>query len=123
MTSDFAGISETVDNYARAFHAGDIDRLRALFFPSCVLRSIRDEAIAEYSVGDWLAHLGTRQSAAASGSKLDYAIRSIDFAGPDCAAVIVEMSVPGTRFTDGLHLLREQSSWRIVAKTFHAYAS
>ena len=118
--TDFAGVAETAGRYAIAFHAGAVEQLNTLFLPGCTLRSARDGTIAEYALTDWLSHVGGRPSPEALGHALDYKVRGIDFAGSQCASVIIEMSVPGTLFVDCLHLVRAAGEWRIVAKTFHA---
>ncbi|MCA0206259.1 MAG: nuclear transport factor 2 family protein [Proteobacteria bacterium] len=107
------------DAYARAFHAGDADRLREIFLPECKLQFVDGDALRCFEARAWIDLVASRPSQAAQGRALDYRLVSAHMAGPHCAAVALEMAAePGTRFSDVLHLLCIGGVWKIVAKSF-----
>ncbi|MGO4836146.1 nuclear transport factor 2 family protein [Rhizobiaceae sp. 2RAB30] len=120
MNEDIAGASRVVADYAKAFHEGDTNALRAIFLPGCVLRTVRGGALAEFPLDTWLDHVARRPSPASLGHPSEVRLRGIDFAGPDCAAAVVEMTIPGTGFVDCLQLLRIDGRWHVAGKVFHA---
>ena len=120
MNADFDAVSRLVSRYAVAFHTGDSDGLARMFHESCVLRTSQEGKITDFTLVNWLDHVASRASPASQGHTLDVRLRGIDFAGPDCAYAIVEMTVPGTHFVDCLHILRTQAGWQIAGKIFQA---
>lgn len=117
--SDYAGIAEAVDAYARAFHEGDTARLSDLFLSDCKLQFVEGEYLKCFLADDWIRIVGDRPSAAVKGQPLNYRITMLHQAGPGCASAAVEMSTPPNVFYDVLHLLKIDGKWQIAAKSFH----
>ncbi|MCC4246051.1 nuclear transport factor 2 family protein [Stappia indica] len=119
LQESYRQVAAAAEAYAIAFHEGDTNELGRLFLPDCKLQFVEDGALRCFAASDWIAIVGSRASAAAQGHAPDFRLASLELAGPDCAAVTIEMTSPPNRFRDVLHLLRIDGTWRIVAKAFH----
>lgn len=105
--------------YARAFHAGEAQVLREIFLPDCKLQFVEDSDLKSFDASAWIDIVENRPSQASQGRPLDFRLVSMHMAGPNCAAVAIEMAgEEGVRFSDLLHMLRVDGMWKIVAKSF-----
>lgn len=120
MNADYAAVAAIAETYARAFHEGDAATLRTLFLPDCRLQFVSEGGLKLFQASDWIDIVQNRPSAASQGHQQRSALRSIQFAGPYCATVMLEMVTPEQLFVDVLHLLRPADGWKIVAKAFHS---
>ncbi|MBW8638703.1 nuclear transport factor 2 family protein [Hoeflea sp. WL0058] len=117
--TDMTGPICLAETYARAFHAGDADALRDIFLPHCNLQFVDGDRLKSFEASTWIDIVAGRPSHKSQSRPFDYRLISAYMAGPNCAAVALEMAgEPGYRFSDLLHMLCIGGSWKIVAKCF-----
>lgn len=109
----FPQIIATVETYLQALHTGDIEQLRQVFHPDCVLKSPglrvpRDE---------WLERVANRPIPANENQPYASEIVSVEIIG---GQAMVRANVPwfDKQYVDFLGLLREEGKWQIVNKTY-----
>lgn len=108
-----SAVQNVVKQYFEGLHHADVNKLKAIFAPDCVLkapgiRRTRDE---------WLELVQSRPVPAAQGDKLNSKILSIEVMGEQA---MVKVSVPllDRHFIDYLGLLYENKKWLIVNKMY-----
>src|SRR3954451_2694203 len=89
--------------------------------PCCHLYSVIEGSIQDESAPDWFQRIQNRPSPATQGARRRDRIVFIDFNGPGCALVKVQVQAPSGRYSDYLSMLKFNEGWRIVAKVFAPY--
>lgn len=118
MKSDIAEVETAVWAYLDALHDGDAGRLERAFAPTSALYASAEGSATALAIEPWLDRVRNRKSARDSGFEAQNRIHSIEVVG-DMAMAKVSSSFPPKKFTDFLSLVRTNSGWRIVAKTYH----
>jgi hypothetical protein len=90
----------------RAFHP----QMRAMY-------SVRDGALAERSIPDWLAAIAKGASNPPKPDAVRRTVVSVDVTG-DAAVAKLRLDSPGSTITDYMSLLKVDGRWQIVNKIF-----
>ncbi|WP_044469979.1 nuclear transport factor 2 family protein [Mannheimia massilioguelmaensis] len=106
-TEDYQGIVAAVNDYA-AGQNGDMVRLKNAFYPEAMINGQPIEALY--------------QTVERKG-KTDSTIRidSVDITGYAAIAKVVTENWHGARFVEYMSLLKSETGWRIIAKTFSPF--
>ena len=114
-TSDSAEVRAVLESYFRGQATGDGSHMRSIFQPTASLYWIRDGKYTERPSAGWIAgYTGTPPADAAERKRR---IASIDITGNAAAAKLVSDN-PTAVVTDYMSLLKTESGWKVVAKTF-----
>jgi hypothetical protein len=120
MKSDVAEIEKVLQVYFDGVYEGDTGKLGEAFHPAAHLYSPGGDGKAvDWPRADWFTMMESRPSGKSKGSARGDRIVSIDFSGPSTALAKVECQLPPRYFTDYLTLLKVDSRWQIISKTFH----
>jgi Putative lumazine-binding len=115
--ADIAAVTEVVRAYYDGTMTGDEAKLAGAFHPrACVVGTwegkldwvTRDEYIAECKDG------------ASEAGPYDSRIDEMAFEG-DTALVRLSAQYAGVHYSDGLSLVKDDGTWRIVHKTYYAH--
>ena len=113
--SDSSDVRAVLDAYFRGQATGDGSHMRPIFQATANLYWIRDGKYAERPSAEWMAsYTGTP---AADEAERRRRIASIDITGNAAAAKLVS-DYPAAVVTDYMSLLKTESGWKVVAKTF-----
>ena len=114
-TSDSAEVRAVLETYFRGQATGDASHMRAIFQPTANLYWIREGKYAERPSAEWMA--GSTGKPAADEAERRRRIASIDITGNAAVAKLVS-DYPTAVVTDYMSLLKTESGWKVVAKTF-----
>lgn len=110
-----AAIEEAVGHYFAAVSRPDPEELGRAFHPDALMQSVQEGALVRVTQAEWKQRLASAASQPPSSTRR---ITSIDVEGTT-AAVKAVADFPAFQFLDYLLLLKLESGWQIVAKTFH----
>lgn len=113
--ADFLAVQAAAEGYCRALHAQDTGALARLFHPVAHLYAAGEAGLVDWPLQVFLDRVAAR---APAGGEPDFAIHSVDLAGPGMACVKLSVAVPPRRYTDYLNFLELGGEWRIIAKVF-----
>ena len=113
--SDTAEVRAVLDAYFRGQATGDGSHMRPIFQPTANLYWIRDGTYTERPSAEWIASYTGKP--AADEAERKRRIASIDITGNAAAAKLVS-DYPTAVVTDYMSLLKTESGWKVVAKTF-----
>ena len=118
---DIRAIETVVWTYLDGLYEGDAKKLAEAFHEVSHLYSRgEDGSVVDLPRADWFAAVAKRPAPKDQGHPRTDRIVSIDQSGPEAACVKVECAVPPRYFTDYLLLLKTDTGWRIVSKSFRA---
>jgi hypothetical protein len=112
---DSAAVRAVLDAYFRGQATGDGSHMRPIFQPGANLYWIRDGKYTERPSAEWIASYTGKP--AADEAERARRIASIDITGNAAAAKLVS-DYPTAVVTDYMSLLKTESGWKVVAKTF-----
>jgi hypothetical protein len=119
MSTDLHDIELTLQTYFDGLYEGDTAKLAAAFHPEAHLFSVTDGKLDDLPRQSWFGLVGSRPSAASRGlARHDWVVH-IDRSGPNTAFAKVQCQIPPRYFTDYLTLVKLDSGWCIISKTFH----
>ena len=113
--SDTAEVRAVLESYFRGQATGDGSHMRPIFQPSASLYWIREGKYTERPSSDWIASYTGKP--AADEAERKRRIASLDITGNAAAAKLVS-DYPTAVVTDYMSLLKTESGWKVVAKTF-----
>ena len=119
--NDHEGIRETVQRYFDGlYHSRGAD-LRAAFHENARITGIVSDSgeRSEMNLDQFVKFAENQPSAAAAGEAYEMSIENLDVKGAVASVKVVDVYI-GKRFTDLLLLLKEDGSWRIYSKLWHA---
>lgn len=107
-------ITRTLNDYIEGTANGQPQRLRNAFHPDFNLYSVGSDSVVVWSGKDYIGDIREGEKNDRTGR-----IVSIDFVN-DAASAKIEIDIPSRRrvYTDYLLLLKYQSTWKIVHKSF-----
>ncbi len=114
--SEEAAVRAALEHYFAGQRTADAEHFRAAFQPNANLYWIRDGKYAERPSAEFIAANGTGKPPADIGERRQR-IAHVDIAGNAAIAKLVT-ETPTALVTDYMSLLKTESGWRIVAKTF-----
>jgi hypothetical protein len=118
MAGEVEAVEKVVWTYLDGLYEGDTDKLGQAFHEVSHLYSVSDGGVADLPREKWFEFVKGRASAKSKGLKRTDRIVSIDFSGPETAFVKLECSIHPRYFTDYLTLLKLNSGWKVVSKTY-----
>lgn len=96
---------------------GSRDDIRAGFHPSFVMKVLREGAITDVGIEEWIARLP--EPGTDPGHVVTHRIPEVSVSGR-AASAMIEVDFDGRHvFSDYMLLYRFPEGWRIVAKIFH----
>jgi hypothetical protein len=110
-----AAVRAAAEAYCRALHEADTGALARIFHEDSHLYLSQDGALTDWPRQHFLDRVASRQPGQGGP---DYAIESVDVAGPEMAAVRLSVLVPPRRYRDYLNFLRIGGEWRVISKVF-----
>jgi hypothetical protein len=113
--SDSAEVRSALEAYFRGQATGDASHFRPIFQPSANLYWIRDGKYAERPSAEWMASYTGKP--AADETERKRRVASMDITGNAAQAKLVS-EYPSALVTDYMSLLKTESGWKVVAKTF-----
>lgn len=113
--TDSAEVRAVLETYFRGQATGDGSHFRPIFQPSANLYWIREGKYTERPSAEWMASYPGKP--AADEAERRRRIASIDITGNAAIAKLVSES-PMALVTDYMSLLKTESGWQVVAKTF-----
>lgn len=108
-----AEIRALVAAYCEATQKADTSALGEIFHPSSHLYASQEGVLTDWPRAEFFNVVGKR---APAEGPAEFEILSIDFAGPEMAAVKLELQLPIRRFTDYLNFLKIDGRWQVIAK-------
>jgi Putative lumazine-binding len=118
MAGAIEAVEKVVWTYLDGLYEGDTDKLGQVFHEVSHLYSVSDGGVADLPREKWFEFVKGRASAKSKGLKRTDRIVSVDFSGPETAFVKLECSIHPRYFTDYLTLLKLNSGWKVVSKTY-----
>jgi hypothetical protein len=118
MAGEVEAVEKVIRTYLDGLYEGDTEKLGQAFHEVSHLYSVSDGGVADLPRAKWFEMVKGRPSPKAKGLRRTDRIVSIDFSGPEAAFVKVECSIHPRYFTDYLTLLKLDSGWKVVSKTF-----
>ena len=118
MAGEVEAVEKVVWTYLDGLYEGDTEKLGQAFHEVSHLYSVSDGGVADLPREKWFEFVKGRASAKSKGLKRTDRIVSIDFSGPETAFVKLECSIHPRYFTDYLTLLKLNSGWKVVSKTY-----
>ena len=107
-----------------AFNDLDTEAMRNGFHPSFRIHGVRDGALSQYPIDDWIESIEARKKKAdfdPADQKWDHKIALIDTTGPAAVAKI-ELFKDGQHiYTDYLSLMKLADGWTITDKVYHRH--
>lgn len=119
MSSDLHDIERTLQTYFDGMYEGDTAKLGSVFHDGAHLFGVADGKLTDWSREYWLDLVKNRKSPQAQDlPRRDWVVQ-IDRSGPNTAFAKVYCQIPPRYFTDYLTLVKLDTGWCIVSKTFH----
>ena len=119
MMSDREQIEATLQAYLDGLYEADAKKISQVFHECCHLFSVNDGKLGDQTRDAWLERVRQRAPGKESGLERKDWIVTIDQSSPATAFAKVQCQLPPRYFTDYLTLVKLESGWRIVSKTFH----
>ena len=96
---------------------GSRDAIRAGFHPDFVMKVLRDDAVSDVTIEQWIGRLAPEGTP--PGREVTYRIPDVSVSG-QAAVARVEVMFDGRHvYTDYMSLYRFSDGWRIVAKIYN----
>ncbi|CAM3746476.1 nuclear transport factor 2 family protein [Parendozoicomonas haliclonae] len=121
--SELASIEQLTTDYFRSLHEGDLETIRRLYHPACMLMCGDGRDINTMTMAQYLEVVSERVPPKEAGQPLFGSVVSIDLAGSETAMVKVNSAVQPRFFEDYLTLAKEAGAWKIVAKVYRVISS
>ena len=104
-----------------AFNDLDTATMRAGFHPVFKIYEVRDDALGEYPIDDWIASIEKRKAASdfdPADEKYDHKFVFVDVTGNAAVAKIELFKDSKHIYTDYLSLLKFSDGWKITDKVY-----
>ncbi len=105
--------------YRDSIHLGDADGLARIFHPSASMFYVVDGKITVMPIDKYIEVVRNRVAPVKSGARRDERLISLAVPSVDSAVLTATIRILGKSFTDQLVMLKTESVWQIVAKTYH----
>ena len=117
--SEKQAVREVVQQYIDGTYQGDVKALRDCFHPKAVMNGYLHDQLLIGGPEPFFENMENNPSMAAGGSPYKAEITFVDVVGNVASVTLKETGFAGTMaFTDYLHLIKDQGSWKIFSKTF-----
>lgn len=122
MGNRFSKIEHLVERYYDGLYHCDTDILRSVFHDEAHYFTASSTKLVHYDMPAYMEAIENRLSPAERGDPYWISLDSISFAGDRTALATLRCVMLGNLYTDFLSLIFIDNEWRIIAKTFDAYA-
>jgi hypothetical protein len=117
QNAEEAAVRQALDYYIQGHATGQGEHFRKAFHTDAKLFAVRDGKYWQLTSEEYIARASGKP--ADDEAQRKRSIESIDITGNAAVAKIV-LDYPQVKFTDYMSLLKIDSQWRIVNKTFYA---
>ena len=118
---DKAAITQVITQYVEAYLAADIDALRDVFARDAVMNGYVGDRLVVGSPNVFVDNVGKNPSIASLGGNPTYEMGEIEIRGNAAAVTLQEHGFGEMNFTDFMHLLKRDGTWKIISKTFSTF--
>jgi len=118
---DKAAITQVITQYVEAYLAADIDALCDVFARDAVMNGYVGDRLVVGSPNVFVDNVGKNPSIASLGGNPTYEMGEIEIRGNAAAVTLQEHGFGEMNFTDFMHLLKRDGTWKIISKTFSTF--
>ena len=119
-TSEYEDVKAALDGYLEGLVTGDFIRITDSFWDNATMHGFTSDGLTEGSYRNLDPYVAQFGAAPASVTHLD--VLAIT---PTSAVVRIDMenAADGTDYTDFHTLLKQDGTWKVIAKVFHQYGN
>ena len=114
----YAEVTRALQPYFDGLYEGDVDKMRRIFHPTCMLYSAPEERASRLELEDYYARVKERPSPKSLGQPRHDAILGVHASGEGAAIAVLRTARAPRLYTDFISLLRIDGRWQIVAKSY-----
>lgn len=118
MSNAIADLNAVIRDYFDALYHCDTGLLQKVFHPKAVYATADETPLLHRTMEDYVPVVAARVSPASRGDARNDAVDEIQLAGDNTAFARVRCTMAGNDYVDFLTFVREDGSWRIMAKVF-----
>jgi len=118
MSTALTDVQSVIADYFDALYHCDTALLEKVFHAKAVYATADETPLLHRTMAEYVPVVAKRQSPASRGEPRRDVIDQIQFAGDNTAFARVRCSIGNNDFTDFLTFVREDGTWKIMAKIF-----
>ena len=118
---DEAAVTSVIHRYIEGYINANEQILREVFAGDAVMNGYVGERLVAGSPEPFIQRVSSEPALKSLGLELKYVIEQVAVTGNAAAVVLKEYEFGDFSFTDYMHLLKRDSSWKIVSKTFSTF--
>ncbi|PLS21004.1 nuclear transport factor 2 family protein [Neptunicoccus cionae] len=118
---DIAEVQRVITQYVEGYIHADAEALKGAFASDAVMNGYLEDRLIEGTPEVFIRNVGTAPSLASKGISPRYEVGEVEIRGKAAAVTIQEYGFGGRNFTDYMHLLKRDGSWKIISKTFSTF--
>ncbi|WP_305989228.1 nuclear transport factor 2 family protein [Roseibium sp. MMSF_3544] len=118
MSTAIADVNAVIKDYFDALYHCDAALLQKVFHPKAVYATADETPLLHRTMEDYVPVVAARVSPASRGEARKDVVDEIQLAGDNTAFARVRCTMAGNDYVDFLTFVREEGSWRIMAKIF-----
>lgn len=118
MTGPIEELQRVICNYFDALYHCDTELLQKVFHAKAVYATADETPLLHRTMDEYVPVVAARVSPASRGEARNDVIEEIQLAGDNTAFARVRCTMAGKAYVDFLTFVREDGSWRIMAKIF-----
>ncbi|QFT33664.1 Putative lumazine-binding protein [Labrenzia sp. THAF82] len=122
MSDPTSTIKSVLSEYFDALYFCDTALLQKVFHPRAIYATADETPLLYRTMEDYVPVVARRQSPASRGERRNDVVDEIQLAGDNTAFARVRCSIGDKDFVDLLTLVRDQGTWKIMAKIFQIKA-
>lgn len=122
MSDPTSTIKSVLSEYFDALYFCDTALLQKVFHPRAIYATADETPLLYWTMEDYVPVVARRQSPASRGERRNDVVDEIQLAGDNTAFARVRCSIGDKDFVDLLTLVRDQGTWKIMAKIFQIKA-
>lgn len=122
MSDPTSTIKSVLSEYFDALYFCDTALLQKVFHPRAIYATADETPLLYRTMKDYVPVVARRQSPASRGERRNDFVDEIQLAGDNTAFARVRCSIGDKDFVDLLTLVRDQGTWKIMAKIFQIKA-
>lgn len=119
MQKEYKKIVDILERYCDGLYRCDTAVLQTVFHPQAQYFTASEGELLHLDMATYFPIVEARTSPQSRGEPYQFAIDSIEFAGPVTAFARMRCTMLARRYIDFLTLLQIDGEWRIIAKVFH----
>lgn len=118
MSTAIADLNAVIQDYFDALYHCDTGLLQKVFHPKAVYATADETPLLHRTMAEYVPVVAARISPASRGEARNDAIDEIQLAGDNTAFARVRCTLAGNDYVDFLTFVRDEGTWRIMAKVF-----